>query len=69
MLARYGEINDGALSTYARGAKRSLQTVLVLTLVVLLLPSPGRWRWPPGGQAPGAYDKAHQRPGRKRPLL
>ena len=37
MLDRYEEINDGALSSYKTGAKRSAQTILVLTLIILLL--------------------------------
>ena len=37
MLTRYDEINDGALRTYEQGARRSGQTILILTLVILLL--------------------------------
>ena len=41
MLGRYEEINEGSLSSYRDGAKRSARTVLVLTLVILLLASVG----------------------------
>ena len=37
MLGRYEEINEGSLSSYRDGAKRSARTVLVLTLVILVL--------------------------------
>lgn len=37
MLARYDEINAGALATYEQGAVRSARTILVLTIVILLL--------------------------------
>ncbi|MBQ8075978.1 MAG: SpoIIE family protein phosphatase [Oscillospiraceae bacterium] len=37
MLARYEEINDEALGTYEEGAKRSAQTFLIATFIVVLL--------------------------------
>ena len=37
MLARYEEINDEALASYGEGAQRSTQTVIVLTVVIVLL--------------------------------
>ena len=37
MLARYDEINDEALEIYAAGARRSAQTVIVLTVAIILL--------------------------------
>ena len=37
MLAQYDEINDQALETYAAGARRSAQTVVVLTIAIILL--------------------------------
>ena len=37
MLARYDEINDEALEIYAAGARRSAQTVIVLTIAIILL--------------------------------
>ena len=37
MLTRYGQINDSALRTFEQGAKRSAQTILVLTISIVLL--------------------------------
>jgi len=37
MLARYDEINDGALEVFRQGARHSAQTILVLTVGILLL--------------------------------
>ncbi|MBQ9686531.1 MAG: SpoIIE family protein phosphatase, partial [Oscillospiraceae bacterium] len=37
MLAQYEKINDEALARYEQGAKRSAQTILLLTVVILLL--------------------------------
>ncbi len=41
MLTQYEQINDSALGTYEQGAKRSAQTILVLTLSIVLLASIG----------------------------
>ena len=37
MLTRYEEINNGALGVYEQGARHSGQTILILTLTILLL--------------------------------
>jgi len=37
MLESYEQINDGALAAYERGAGRSRQTVIVLTILIVLL--------------------------------
>ena len=37
MLARYDEINDQALEVYTTGARRSVQTAIVLTIAIILL--------------------------------
>ena len=37
MLAQYDEINSEALEIYAAGARRSAQTVIVLTIAIILL--------------------------------
>ena len=41
MLSRYEEINDGALASYKEGTRKSAQTILVLTLVIILLATLG----------------------------
>ena len=37
MLTRYAQINDSALGNYEQGARRSVETILVLTVAIVLL--------------------------------